>query len=319
MQTEHPLTVSRASSSQTDILAKNTIAMALESENVTLDAEQTTIATKVVFENPKYGNYIAACKGDTIVGSLLVTFEYNYIKNRTIYWIQTVYTHPDHRNQGVYSSNYKFVLKDGKEHDAYTVKLYVEVDNHKADAVYKKLGMTRTSELMLEIDLAFRAAKKIDDSAYEYADRDKLTVKALDNAAFEESKKLKFKHVLGERGVAINYEGLESILKGNDKGEVLVVESEGKVLALLGVFFEFSDWRNSVTHYIYDVRVVDSVGDEELERMSAVILTKVVQLILQRNCRVVRMMFTSEYEWTKEMIKKIGFEEPHYAVYEQVL
>ena len=66
-------------------------------------------------------------------------------RNGDIWWIQSVYVHPDHRRLGVFRSLYAH-LKALAESDPGVVglRLYVEQENHAAQATYLGLGMTQT-------------------------------------------------------------------------------------------------------------------------------------------------------------------------------
>jgi len=278
-----------------------------------------TRAVNIILAEPKYGFYVSACVDEKIAGSFLVTLEYNYIKDRTIYWIMSVFTEASFRNQGVYKSSHRYIAADAKSTGAQAIKLYVELDNSRGQATYKKLGMEDNGEEMYEIDLAFRSSKNIDASSYKYADKEQLQVKRLNIDLLEEIRTAKFKHVMGEKGTSINFTGLTNLLREDALGEALVVEKQGKVLSVMGIFYEYSEWRDAVLYYIYDIRINDEVENEELENVTAVVLEKVCQSFLERRACGIRLMMKSEYPWMGKALMNIGFLEPHYYIYETLV
>ncbi len=70
------------------------------------------------------------------------TREWSDWRNGDIWWIQSVYVHPDHRRLGVFRSLYGH-LQSLAESDPGVVglRLYVEQENQAAQATYVGLGM----------------------------------------------------------------------------------------------------------------------------------------------------------------------------------
>ena len=319
MESELSLKIIRSPDTHTETLVEYIYEMALESENLKLNKDKIYSAIRTIFAEPKYGFFVSTCKDDKIIGSLFVTIEYNYIKDCTNFWITSVYTHPDYRNRGVYKSSYKFVSDDTIANNGSAVKLYVDDDNERAQKVYKNLGMVDSGEEMWEIDLTFRSSKGTDTSCYPRDDKDLFKVKKIDKESFDKIKEIDFTLVMGEAKTAINFIGLEKLLSPDALGEALVVEKEDKIIGLVGVFFEYSDWRDNLLYYLYDIRVNADISADELESVTATIVDKVSNNLLQRNAGGIRFALRSEHSWMKEMLKKIGFLEPHYYIFEQVL
>ena len=55
---------------------------------------------RALLADPAHGAYYVACK-DGIIGQMMHTREWSDWRNGDIWWIQSVYVHPDHRRQGV--------------------------------------------------------------------------------------------------------------------------------------------------------------------------------------------------------------------------
>ena len=143
-----------ASRSDAKALVEFNQAMALETEGKELSTEVLTPGVAAVFEDANKGFYVVADADGTVVGGLLVTFEWSDWRNKWFWWIQSVYVRPEYRGRSIYGSMYKFVkdLADGRG-DVCGFRLYVEHDNDRAQRVYEKLGMERSHYLAYEEEI----------------------------------------------------------------------------------------------------------------------------------------------------------------------
>ena len=137
-------------------------AMALETENRTLDPATSAQGIAAIFDDPRKGFYIVAVTDDDdgdgaaqVVGSLLITYEWSDWSNANHWWIQSVYVDAGWRRRGVYRALYEHVLGivEGRS-DVCSIRLYVERTNTVAQQTYKALGMSHSHYDMYEIDLA---------------------------------------------------------------------------------------------------------------------------------------------------------------------
>ncbi len=145
------LRVRMASAADGDAFVRFNRAMALETENKTLDEEIVDPGVRAVFEDPARGFYVVAESGNDIVSVLMVTFEWSDWRNATFWWIQSVYVTPAFRRRGLYSRLYDFVRARARsEGDVCGFRLYVEKDNVTAQKVYESLGMSASDYLMYE-------------------------------------------------------------------------------------------------------------------------------------------------------------------------
>ena len=88
---------------------------------------------------------------DSIVGGLLVTFEWSDWRNRWFWWIQSVYIVPEARGRGIYRLLYEHVKAEAAKHaNVCGFRLYVERENVHAQRVYEKVGMENSVYYMYE-------------------------------------------------------------------------------------------------------------------------------------------------------------------------
>jgi GNAT superfamily N-acetyltransferase len=119
------------------------LAMALETEDLRLDAETCNKGVNAVFQNPALGKYYVAEKEERVIGSLLIIPEWSDWRNGVVWWMHSVFVVPNERGQGVFSEFYRVIQEEGeKREDFRGLRLYVDKRNVQAQKVYQKLGMS---------------------------------------------------------------------------------------------------------------------------------------------------------------------------------
>lgn len=143
--------VRQAEESDCEAIAGFNKAIALETEGKELSEAVVTEGTKRLLGNRDYGFYVVAESGGEIVGSLMVTFEWSEWWNSAFWWLQSVYVKPEYRRGGVFKKLYEYIRREASERDDVCgLRLYVEKDNERAQAVYDRLGMEKTNYLVYE-------------------------------------------------------------------------------------------------------------------------------------------------------------------------
>ena len=111
-------------------------AMALETEGKRLDPDTIGRGVEAVFSDEKKGFYAVAESENTIVGGLMVTYEWSDWRNGWFWWIQSVYILPDFRGQKIYGRLYDFVKEKAvAAGNVCGFRLYVETENVNARRV----------------------------------------------------------------------------------------------------------------------------------------------------------------------------------------
>ena len=98
------------------------------------------------------GRYWVAEADGRVVGQIAITYEWSDWRNGMMWYLQSVYVHPDYRRQGVYSALHGHVESLARsDPQVVGIRLYVEMDNDRAQRTYTNKGMTKTGYEMMQI------------------------------------------------------------------------------------------------------------------------------------------------------------------------
>lgn len=126
-----------------EFIADFQIAMAQETENLSLNKDVVSLGVQAVFDDKSKGQYYIAESDGLVVGSLLTTYEWSDWRNGQVLWIQSVFVTKEFRGKGIFKMLYEFIQQkvlDSK--NGYRgIRLYVDKTNKAAQKVYEKLGM----------------------------------------------------------------------------------------------------------------------------------------------------------------------------------
>src|SRR6266542_2236465 len=133
------ITVRPAAAEDLDTIADFNTRMAWETEKLKLDSEPVRQGVHGALVDPCKGLYfIADCDGQA-AGQLMITHEWSDWRNGDIWWIQSVYVHPDFRRRGILRALIEHVQTESRRAGAVAVRLYVEKENRVAQQSYQKL------------------------------------------------------------------------------------------------------------------------------------------------------------------------------------
>jgi len=147
------INVRPAKSTDTPKIAEFNCRLASESEDKSLDQDRVTAGVTALFESPERGQYFVAEVDGSVVGQLLITYEWSDWRNGMFWWIQSVYVIAKHRRSGLFSSLYQTVLERAKRDPSVCgLRLYVEQQNKGARDIYLSRGMSMAGYEVMEID-----------------------------------------------------------------------------------------------------------------------------------------------------------------------
>lgn len=134
-----------------DALVGFNLAMARETEELTLDPATVRSGVAALLASPDRGRVFVVENGGTAVATLTLTLEWSDWRNGNFWWIQSVYVDLDHRRRGHYRRLYEHVRALAARDPAVCgLRLYVERNNRAARATYRSLGMEETAYRVYE-------------------------------------------------------------------------------------------------------------------------------------------------------------------------
>jgi ribosomal protein S18 acetylase RimI-like enzyme len=153
--------IREAKLTDTAIVADFNARMALETEQRRLDIERVRKGVHALLGDPAKGAYLIAeteANGAiSVVGQLLITYEWSDWRNGNFWWIQSVYVEEKYRGQGIFRALFNHVEQLAKARkDVCGLRLYVDADNHSARKTYERLGMKRTNYELFEADFVLQ-------------------------------------------------------------------------------------------------------------------------------------------------------------------
>lgn len=131
-------------------LAEFNRALAEESEAKALDWDTLASGVRRLLADPAKGRYFVAESEGRIVGATMITYEWSDWRDGWIWWIQSVYVHPDFRGRGVFSRLYRHIEALAASEEVRAIRLYVLDGNDRARATYARLGMQESGYRVLE-------------------------------------------------------------------------------------------------------------------------------------------------------------------------
>lgn len=147
------LTVRPAVQTDADFLARGNIAMAFEAEHKQLDPATVRLGVQAVLDDPGKGRYFVAERDRQVVGQLMITYEWSDWRNGTFWWIQSVYVIPAARRAGVFRALFRHLeTLAGDDRSVCGIRLYVERENERALATYRRCGLDDGGYRVMEVD-----------------------------------------------------------------------------------------------------------------------------------------------------------------------
>ena len=145
-----PFIIRPACANEADTLVEFNARMARETEGLELDRNILSNGVRGGLADASKALYFVAESGGRVVGQLMITKEWSDWRNGDVWWVQSVYVHPDHRRRGVFRALYVHAREQASRAGAVGVRLYVDDHNAAAQQVYERLGMRMSNYRVME-------------------------------------------------------------------------------------------------------------------------------------------------------------------------
>ena len=147
------VSIRAARSTDLEFLVEGNARMAAETEGRELDRELLAEGVAAVFGDEAKGRYFVADDGESPIGQMLITREWSDWRCGWFWWIQSVYVVPESRDRGVFSNMYAHLVATARrDPEVCGLRLYVDVSNEHAAAVYRTIGMQEAGYSIYEVD-----------------------------------------------------------------------------------------------------------------------------------------------------------------------
>ena len=156
---QNTIRVRSARPDDTATIAEFNRRLAWETEKIRLDPSVIHAGVTAMLADAAKGRYFVAIFEERVVGQIMHTFEWSDWRNGLLWWIQSVYVDPEFRGRGVLRALFEHLRDEAVRNEGVGLRLYVENENHTAQEVYRKLGMSRAGYQVLELPLVNRFAE----------------------------------------------------------------------------------------------------------------------------------------------------------------
>ena len=135
------ITIRKATPDDAGSIIRFQQAMARETEGLELQRDIVAKGVMAVFQDPGKGQYYVAEDNDSVVASLMITYEWSDWRNANVWWFQSVYVIPEYRRKGIFRMMYEYIKKAGVADGIAGLRLYVDAENVRAQSTYEAMGM----------------------------------------------------------------------------------------------------------------------------------------------------------------------------------
>jgi GNAT superfamily N-acetyltransferase len=111
--------------------------------------------------------------------------------------------------------------------------------------------------------------------------------------------------------------GVEAVFGDETKGFYVVAEEENEIVGGLMVTFEWSDWRNSWFWWIQSVYILPDFRRQGIYRLLYEFVKQ--KAVRKGNVCGFRLYVETENARAQRVYEKLGMEQPHYLMYEEMI
>ncbi len=145
------VTIRPAGPADAPVVAEFNLRLARETEDKVLDPAVLARGVGRLLADPAKGFYLVAEADGEIVGQVMATFEWSDWRDGWFWWVQSVYVRDDFRRAGVFRALFAEMVRRAREAgNVVGLRLYVEKENHRAQATYEQLGLKEAGYLVRE-------------------------------------------------------------------------------------------------------------------------------------------------------------------------
>jgi ribosomal protein S18 acetylase RimI-like enzyme len=135
--------VRRAQWNDVATLSDFQVAMAWESEGITLDRTTVQRGIESFLQGPEEGSYYIVTHDLIPIGCAMVQHEWSDWRAKRLLWLHSVYVVPEFRRSGVFRTLYASLKEQVQNNPELAgIRLYVDKKNTQAEDTYRRLGMT---------------------------------------------------------------------------------------------------------------------------------------------------------------------------------
>jgi len=133
-------------------IARNNIMLAMESENLRINYEDTLKGVRQIIKHREKGFYLVAEENNEIIGQVMVTYEWSDWRGMDIWWLQSIYVNKEWRRKGIMKMLMEKIKKMAGN-NVFALRLYVHESNENAIEAYKKVGMKKMPYFIFSMEI----------------------------------------------------------------------------------------------------------------------------------------------------------------------
>ncbi len=143
------------------VIAEFNRRLAWETERIELNPAVLRQGVTAVVGDPQKGVYYVAEEQGSVVGQLMITYEWSDWRNGNLWWIQSVFVKEECRGRGVFRALFKHLETLALAGDGVAgLRLYMHAHNQAARRTYERLGMSRSDYEVFERDFVLNRPQK---------------------------------------------------------------------------------------------------------------------------------------------------------------
>ena len=153
--------IRKARSTDALVIAEFNRRLAWETERLALDPEVLRKGVAAVLSDAVKGIYYVGEYEGSVVGQLMITYEWSDWRNGNLWWIQSVYVKEEFRTQGVFKALFRHLENLARTSGGVAgLRLYMHADNERARKTYERLGMKDSNYEVFEMEFVLARKKE---------------------------------------------------------------------------------------------------------------------------------------------------------------